>query len=387
MGGLALSLSDPQVITVWEKVLDREIRAHDPLLDPAAGLAGKSMNSLVQHRDALTNGGGTLRIKFRYQLEGRGRQGDEVLKGNEEGYKSTTMDLSVDTLRHAFNVTSPIQDQWVSEDTLEEGRDGLADWGASRLSFALHAHAAGISGITDNAFRLHNTINAINTTTTSYILRPNNKTTDEDLDSNDEFDLDVIRRLAQRVSTIRPKIRPAQTPWGSKYCIFISPAQRASLQKSDSQWYGQMTAALQGGSMKSGVFTRALGQFDDFLLFVSDFVPPGIHSSSGNIISNTARAWVGGAGALTLCFGRGWKVAPGYTPNRWEWIKESEDYQHQQAIAVRTIVGAARPRFQKPGEAFSRENGVLVYSTYADLDGVAAADAYLPWTRAGLTIA
>lgn len=387
MGGLALSLSDPQVITVWEKVLDREIRAHDPLLDPAAGLAGKGMNSLVQHRDALTNGGGTLRIKFRYQLEGRGRQGDEVLKGNEEGYKSTTMDLSVDTIRHAFNVTSPIQQQWVSEDTLAEGRDGLADWAASRLSFALHAHAAGISSITDDAFALHNTINAINTTNTSYILRPNGKTTDEDLDSNDEFDIDQLNRLAQRVTMVRPKIRPAQTPWGPKYCMFISPAQRASLKKSDSQWYGAMSAALQGGDKKSGVFTRALGSFDDFLLFVSDFVPPGINSSSGNIIANTNRAWVGGAGALTLCFGRGWMVAPGYTPNRWEWVKESEDYNHQQAIAVKSIVGASRLRFQKPGESHYRENGVLVLSTYGDLDGVASADAYKPWTDAGLTIA
>lgn len=344
------------------------------------------MNFLVQHRDALTTqAGGTLRIKFRYQLEGRGRQGDEVLKGNEEGYKTNTMDVVCDTIRHAFNVTSPIQQQWVTEDTLVEGRDGLADWAASRLSFSLHAHAAGIDAITDNAFDLHNTIAAINTTNTSYILRPNGKTVDSDLDSNDEFDIDQLNRLAQRVTLVRPKIRPAQTPWGAKYCMFISPEQRASLKKSDSQWYGAMQSALQGGDKKTGIFTRALGSFDDFLLFVSDFVPPGL-TAGGLIQSNTRRAWVGGAGALTLVFGRGWKVAPGYTPNRWQWIREQEDYNHQNAIAVASIVGAKRLRFTKPGESHARENGVLVLSTYADLDGVAAADAYKPWTDAGLTI-
>lgn len=385
MGGLAYNVTDPEVVTKWEQALEREIRPYDPLLDPASGLAGKGMNSLVQHRDALTNGGGTIRIKIRYQLEGRGRQGDEVLKGNEEGYKTNTQDISVDTIRHAFNISSPIQQQWISEDAMAEGRDGLADWAARRLSLSLHAHAAGISSITDNAFALHNTINAINTTGTSYILRPNDRASDDVLTANDDFDIDQLNRLAQRVTMVRPKIRPAQTPWGPKYCMFISPEQRASLKKSDSQWYSAMESSLQGGK-SSGIFTRALGQFDDFLLFVSDFVPPGINSS-GDIVANTRRAWVGGAGALTLAYGRGWKVAPGFTLNRWQWVRESEDYNHQNAIAVASILGASRLRFTKPGESHARENGVLVLATYADLDGVAEADAYRDWTDAGLSIA
>lgn len=387
MGGLAYSVTDNEVRTVWEKTLDREVREQDPLLNPDSGLAGSDMNSLVVQRDELTNGGGTLRIKFRYQLEGRGRAGDEVLKGNEEGYKTSTFDLKVETLRHAFNVTSPIQQQWITEDAMAEGRDGLADWAARRLSFSLHAHACGLSGITDEAYRLHNTINALNST---YILRPNDKSGSgfdaSNLVAADDFDVDAINELAYFVSAVRPKIRPARTPWGPKYPIFISREQRKSLKESDSQWYGAMTAALQGGKLQSGVFTRALGSFDDFIVFVSDFVPPGL-DGSGDIQSNTRRAWAGGAGALTMVFGRGWKVAPGYTPNRWSWVKESEDYDHQNAIAVTSILGAARPRFTRPGEASARENAVVVYETYAPLGPIAAADAYEPWTNAGLVIA
>ena len=379
MSGLAYSIADNEVRTVWENDLDREIRAQDPLLDPDSGLAGTGMNSLVIQRDQLTNGGGTLRIKFRYQLKGRGRAADEVLRGHEEGYETSTFDLKVDTIRHAFNVTSPIQDQWVSEDTLNEGRDGLSDWAGRRLSLAAHAHATGISLITDNAYRLHNTINALNS---EYILRPNNKAAGS-LTSSDQFDIDQLNRVARYVQMVRPKIRPAQTPWGPKYCVFISPEQRESLKKSDSQWYQAMALSLQGGNMKSGVFTRALGSFDDFLLFVSDFVPPGLNLAADKLKANTRRAWVGGAGALSMVFGRGWKVSPDYTLNRWKWVRESEDYDHQHSIAVTSILGVARPRFTRPSEGTARENGVVVIETYADLDGMDSADVYEDWTDTG----
>lgn len=383
MAGLSYSITDNEVRTVWENDLDREIRAMDPILDPENGLAGEGRNSLVIQRDELgQQGGGTLRIKFRYQLKGRGRAGDEVLRGHEEGYETSTFDLKVNTLRHAFAVSSPIQDQWISEDAMEEGIDGLSDWGAKRLGLALHLHATGVSAVTDDAYRLHNTVNALNS---SYILRPNDKAAGA-LTESDSFDIDQLNRVARFVRMVRPKIRPAQTPWGPKYCVFISPEQRESLRKSDSQWYGAMTAALQGGNMKSGVFTQALGSFDNFLLFESDLVPPGLNSGETALKANTRRAWVGGAGALTMVFGRGYKVSPVYTPNRWKWVKESEDYDHQHSIAVNTIVGVARPRFTRPSEGTARENGVVVIETYADLDGMSSADAYEDWTDMGLTI-
>lgn len=382
MGGVSFSVSDSVVRTIWENSLDREVRMQSPLLDPSAGLAGTSKNSLIVQRDELTNGGGTLRIKFRYQLEGDGKAGDEQLKGSEEGYMVSTFDITVDTLRHAVATTSPIQDQWVSEDTLEEGRDALADWAAQRLVFGLHAHATGLP-ITKAAYNLNNTIAALNS---DYIIRPNNRAAGA-LVASDRFDVGLLTKVSRLVKQLAPKIRPAQTPWGPKYCCFISPEQSASLQEDDSQWYSAMQSALQGGMKDSGVFTRALGMWKDIILFEDDFVPPGLNSGETAIQSNTRRAWVGGAGALTLVFGRGWKVAPGYSPNRWQWVRESEDFNHQNAMAAATIVGAKRPRFTRPTESSARENGVIVIETYADLDGLEAADVYRPWTRAGLTIA
>lgn len=381
--GLVINLSDPATVNIWEQTLEREVRARDPLLDPASGLAGKGADALIQQKDQLSDGPGAyVRTKLRYQLTGRGRAGDEVLKGHGEDYKWSTYDVYVNTLRHAFTVSSPIVDQYITEDAAEEGRDGLADWFANRLSLICHAHAAGISLITDEAYRAHNTINAINS---NYIIRPNGKTSAASLTTSDTFDLDLINNAARLVKLLRPKIRPAMTKWGPRYCVFLSPEQVFSLRETNSQWYAQMAFAAQGGHIEdNGLWTHALGQDQGFLFFESDFVPPGI--TGGSLQSNTRRAWIGGAQALFMAYGRGWKVAPGYKLNRFQWSRESEDFNHQHDIAATTIVGVGRPRYTRPGEASARENGIVVIETYADYGGLSATDVLTPWTEAGCTV-
>lgn len=384
MAGLTYDINDPEVVQQWERSLDREVRARDPLLDPSSGLTGSSLNSLIIQKDELTEGPGKLvRSKLRYQLDARGRAQNEQLKGHEEAYLTSTFDTYVHVIRHAVAVSSPIVNQWVTEDTMEESRDGLADWFATRFSFAAHVHAAGISVITDDAYRLNNTINAVNST---YIIRPNGKTAGN-LTSSDTFDIDLINQAARLVKNLRPKIRPAMTKRGPRYCVFLSPEQVFSLRESDSQWFAKMQAAAQGGRIDDNpLYTTALGEDQGFLFFESDFVPPGQNSGDTALQSNTRRAWVGGAGALFLAFGRGYTVDPGYDLNRFQWIRESEDYNFQHQLAAQTIVGVARPRFTKPTESSARENGVLVIETYADYAPQTSAEVFLPWTQAGATI-
>ena len=379
MAGFYVDLTDPETVNVWEETLDREVRAKDPLLDDEAGLAGPGQGSLLQIRDDLsTEAGAFIRTKIRYQLKGRGRAAEEVLKGHEEDYKTATDNIYVNVLRHAFNVASPMAQQFVPEDVANEGRDGLADWAATRLSFGLHAHAAGIGLVTANAYTLNNTIAAVNS---SYIIRPNGKAAGA-LVSGDDFDVDLMNDVAQFVKNVRPKLRPAMTPWGPRFCVFLHPDQVKSLRASNSQWFGNMRAAMQGGRIDDNpIFTRALGEDQGFLFFESDFVPPGLNSGETAFKANTRRAWVGGAQALCLAFGRGWR-GPGYDLNRYQWTRESEDYNHQNAIAVTTIVGAKRPRYQHPSEASARELGVVVVETYADHGTLSAASAFVDWTDA-----
>lgn len=385
MAGQVYSLTDPEVVNTWETDVELETRALDPLLDPENGLAGlDGSGALIFQKDQLVDEPGAfIRMKQAYQLQGRGAAKDRVLKGNEESYKTATQDVYVDTLRHAFAVASPITQQFVPEDVLETGKTLLGDWMAQRISFGLHAHATGADFISLDEYRLNNAISAVNST---YVIRPNAKTAGN-LTTSDTFDVDILNEAAMYVRALRPKILPASTPFGSKFCVFISPAQARDLRKSDTVWFAKMSSAAQGGNIEmNGLYTRYLGQEQDFLIFESDFVPPG-HNSGGTAFKDkTARAWIGGAGALAHAFGRGYRWAPGFAPNRYMWVKDSEDYSHQNSIACATITGAVRRRFQKPGESSAREAGILVLETYADRGNISSADFYRDWIAAGATV-
>lgn len=378
MAGLWFPIDDPQVINTWERELNREVRARDPLFDPAMGFSGKEDSKLIQIKDELTKGpGANIRTKLKYQLEGRGRAGDERLKGHGEAYKTSTFNIYVDTLRHYVETSTPMVDQWVHEDTLEEGRDGLGDWFATRFAFSAHLHATGFNVVTDDAYRLHNTIEAINST---YIVRPNGKTTAQSLTSSDRFDVDLLNTVARHLKLLRPKIRPAMTPRGPRYAVFLSPEQIHDLRRSDSVWFATMQNALKGGVVdENPLLSNALGEWGLFIFYESDVLPPGLHSTADTIVDKTRRAWVGGAQSLVMAFGRG-SAPSGYGLNRYRWDRESEDFGHRNQIAATTIGGIARPRYTKPGEASARENGILVIETYADYGpSLTSAEVYKDW--------
>lgn len=372
-------VTDPRVVTVWERLLDREIRVKDPLFDDKNGFASDKNGSLIQIKDDLKTGpGARIRTKLKYQLEGAGRAGDQTLKGYGEFYKTAVFDIYVDTVRHYVETPSPIMAQWVTEDTMEEGRDGLADWFATRFSFAAHLHAAGINIISNPAFTLNNAVQAFNS---NYILRPNGKAAGA-LDENDVLTYDIVAKAIMKTKLARPKLRPAKTPWGDLYVMFISPEQVNDLRKSDGDWFGLMKASLQGGRIDDNpLWNNALGRYNGVLFMESDLIPPGLNSDGSLLKDKTRRAWIGGASSLFMAFGRGF-APPGYDLNRFRWDREAEDFGHQQQIAATTITGIARPRYQKPGEDSAKEAGIIVVETWADHDATGA-EVYKPWLDAG----
>lgn len=329
------------------------------------------------------DGGKQITMTFGYQDQSRGKTAGQQLIGDTQGLNYDTFDVKIGVLRNGWSVDDGgYSDQVLPWDSAKALAMNAADWAASRLSFAMHAHAAGLSVLTDDAYILYNTINAVSST---HILRPNGKSAGG-LDDGDEFDVDLVEDASLFVTTVEPEIRPAQTPWGDLYCLFIHPEQRRALRKSDKQWYAEMTASLQGGNQKSGVFTRALGIHANFLILESNFVPPGLDSGGTGFQSNSRRAWVGGAGALALAFGKGWNSDPGFDINRWKWIKESHDFDEQRAFGVRTMVGVARPQYTNPNTGLTHEQGAVVIETYADHGQFTAAQAFRRWTDAAPTV-
>ncbi len=379
-----LEIGDPIVQIAWENDIDHEARLRLCLLDDEYGFAGNSSDYLVQLKDDLeTKAGGTIRMSFAYRLKSRGRAGEEVLKGHEDRHRTSNYNLYVNVLRHAVAVDGPMQQQFVSYDALDLSKNLLGIWASERFEFGLHAHAAGISIVTSDVYTLNNDISAINS---SYILRPNGKAAGA-LTSGDVISGDFLNEAKMALNLLRPKMRPARTPFGEKFVCFISNEHERDLRKSDSDFYALMVSAMQGGKVDDNpIFTNMLGCVHDIVFFKSDFVPPGLNSGGTKLKDKTRRAWIGGAGALAMGFGRGWS-APPYGKNRFQFISDSEDYNFQKQIAVQTIVGATRPRFTDPATSTVHENGVLVLETYADYgSNFSSSTVYSDWIDAGCTV-
>lgn len=379
-----LSYGDPEVVLQWERGIDIEARLRLALMDEEYGFASSSEDSVVVLKDGLaTNAGGSIRSYFAYQLDSPGRAKDEQLENFEDRHRTSTFDIKVDVLRNAVAVDTPMYQQMVQYDTLETSKKLLGDWFAQRIEFGLHAHAAGLSIITKDAFNLNNTITALQST---HIYRPNGKAAGA-LTSGDILTVDVFNDVQMLLNLLRPKIRPASTPFGPKYVMFISPEQARDLRKSDSVWFQIMQSAIQGGQINDNpIFNNMLGAVHDILLYVSDMTPPGLNSGGTKIKSKTRRAWIAGAGALSLAFGRGWAPPP-FAMNRYQWDSNSQDYGHRKTIAASTIIGAARPYFTDPKTSTVHEQGVIAVETYADYPTqLTDSLVYKQWIDAGCSV-
>lgn len=373
---LRVDPSNPQFQIAWARKVEAEIAPKDVLLDPQAGLLGE--NSVVVERSEVLKGGGReIRVPYVYQTKSRGKTAGQQLINDLRGLDFDSFSVYIGVLREAWGIDDGgMTDQGLSFEAAQRMAENAADWAATRLSFALHAHAGGITPITDDAYDLYNTITA-----PTYIVRPNDGVAGS-LDSSHRLDVDAIKDVQQLVKTVRPKIRPAKTPWGEKYVMCIHPDQTRSLQESDSVWFASMLASLQGGNQKSGVFTRVLGEFQDFLLLESDFVPPGLNAATTSFKANTRRAWVGGAGALNLAFGRGWSGDPGFSPTKWKLITEEHDLGEVKAFGIRSMLGAAKPTFTDPRTSSNHDQAIVVVETWADHGTLTAATAFSDWTDA-----
>lgn len=377
-------ISDAEVVTQWETGVDIEARLRLALLDDEYGFAGEGEDNLVVLKDDLTTkAGGTIRQHFAYQLRSQGRAKDEQLVNFEDRARTSTFDVKVDVLRNAVAVESPMFQQWVNFNLLETSKRILGDWMATRFELGMHAHAAGISLITKDAFNLNNSIAALQS---RYIVRPNGKTAGG-LTSGDILNVDFVNQMLRRLNLLRPKIRPASTPFGPKYVMFLPSECIHDLRKSDSDWWELMTAAIKGGEVDGNpIFNNLLGSVHDVLFYKSDLVPPGINSAGTKIKSKTRRPWLAGAGGLTLAFGRGDRPS-GYGVNRFSWDMDTQDYGFRKMVACSTIVGAARPYFTDPLDSRVHEKGVIVGEVYADYDtGLTDAEVYVDWIDAGLSV-
>lgn len=343
MAKTAYPVNHPLAVKHWAPDLMKESLKKTQ----AMKFMGKTSNSLCQMKMELEKeAGDRIRFGIRYQLEGDGVIGDEVLEGNEEALVTFHDDILIDQSRHAVRSDGKMSEQRVPFNVRSEARDGLADWWADKIDTAFFNQLAGNSGVTNGTKIGHNTPTAPDSE--HWII--SNQGTEASLGSSNIFTLGAIDIMIEKAETLKIPIRPLDLGQGQKkYVLFMHPYQITQMRTNTAtgQWLDIQKAAMSGGQVtRSPIFTGAQGEYNNVVIHSSTRVP--------SVVANTRRAIFCGAQALAMAYGQG---SGGSVP--YSWKEELFDYGNSLGVAAGAIWGLKKVRFN------SSDIATIVLSTYA----------------------
>lgn len=313
---------------------------------------GEGSDSLIQVKNEFKKGGGdTLNYTLRMQLSGAGVSGDGTLEGNEEPLTTYVDSLQINQLRHAVRSAGRMTEQRIPWSIREEARAALTDWWADRWDTSFFNQMAGYTPQTDLRFTGMNAVTAPTT-----VIRPTGAN-DQALGSSNIFTLSLIDSAVAAAKMASPLLRPLRIRGEERWAMFLHPYQVRDLRTNTStgQWLDIQKAAMQGGELDDNpIRTGALGMYNGAVLYESRRVPMGVNSSTGASISTVRRAFLCGAQAAVMGFGKGYD-----STTSMDWVEERFDYQNQLGVSAGSIFGLKKARFN------SLDFSTIVVSTYA----------------------
>ncbi len=342
-------VNHPLAVKVWSKKLWHEA------LKSTMGykFSGKSTDNMIVLKEELSKGAGdTVYQGLRMRATGAGIQGDGTLEGNEEALTTHRDSLIINQLRHAVRTDGRMSEQRVLFDVREEARMALQDWYAERIDESWFNQLAGNTGQGDTRYTGNNATTA---PTSDRIVYADNRVSEADVESasvSTTMNLKWIDYAIEKAKTTAPRMRPITVDGQKKWVCFLHPYQVTDLRTSTAtgQWLDIQKAAMQGGKISGNpIYTDALGEYHNTILFESEFVP--------SVTTGVYRAIFCGAQAATMAFGQE------NSPNKMTWVEEMFDYQNQFGVAAGMIWGVKKSVFN------SQDFATIVIATHAVAHG------------------
>jgi len=335
MAGYSAVTGDPLAVKLWSKKVSVEALKQTWVFK----FMGRDDNSLIQIYDETSKSAGDrIRVPLRRLINGRGVQDGETLENKEEKLVFYYDDLYIRQLRHATRNIGRFTGQLVPFSVREHMRPTLQDWHADRIDTWFFNQICSNTVQTD-------TIYTGNQATTSadddhIIIAGGNTAWSMSNTTTCKFTLTLIDVAVERAKTLEVPIRPIMIGGEAKYVMFLHHYQVTDMKGSTAtnQWFDIQKAAMQGGAVTNNpIYTGALGEYNGVILHASNRVP--LFSTSAGGANTGCQAVLCGAQAAGLAYGR----EDG--PERYNWTEEYFDYQNEFGVAVDTIAGLKKLRF------------------------------------------
>lgn len=355
MAEYSRAVGDNETVKAWSNKLAREaLKATMFSKFIAQGDDEEGSSLVVMKQDLSKSAGDRVRLTLAMQGNGAGKTSGETLEGSEESAVTYTDDLVIEMLRHAYKTEDVMTPQRVNFDVRNLAKNTLRDWFADRMDTWFFNQLCGNTVQTDTKYT---GLNATLAPDSAHLLRAGAQANDQSLSSSHPIKLQHIEVMVNMARQATPAIKPIKTKGGEYYVLFIHEDQATSLRTDYStagNWFDLQKARLQGGEGDdNGIFTGALGIYNNTIIHTSTRIPLGIHSGTGAAVASTRRAVFCGAGALLCAFGKA-------SPNgRMDWIEKMFDYDQYYGVSARMVGGMKKTRFN------SADYATITLATYA----------------------
>jgi N4-gp56 family major capsid protein len=345
--------NDANTVKLWSKMVtaaEREYLEIKPLM-------GDTPNSVIYVKTDLSEKrGDRVTFNLRKRLTQDGKTEGERAEGNGESLSFFTDNLYINELLGIVGNSGvdSIDQQRVQFDLREQGKEGLGEWWAERMSVSFFNQVCGNVAISDTKY---SGMNATIAPSSTRIIRPNGRTTDQSIDSNDPFTLDLIDRMVTKAKIGSNRVRPIKIGGKSKYIVYLHPAQVEDLRTNSAsgQWQAIRQAAMQGGEItENDIYTGALGEHNSCILRESQDVTKGCNSSTSAAVDNTRRAVL--LGAQSACMANK-KYKNGELV---KWNEEQFDHGREVEMTAFKVWGLKKVVYD------SADFGTIVCTTYSD---------------------
>lgn len=305
------------------------------------------------------------------RLSGNGVTGDDELEGNEEQQSSYSEQCAIDQIRHAVRTKGKLDEQKVTYDMIEEGRELLRTWMSEFLARQLFLKLGGVTNTT-----LVDTEGVVYSARAAWSNTPDfipdadeaagvgnrylcaNSSGTASLTANDKLTLDLVTKAATKAKLASPKIQPLKTKKGEPFYVMYVHSLQARDLRISSDWKDAQAQARERGE-DNPLFNGALGYWSNILLLENEYVPWLDVSVAGNSFrgAGTGTDCAVDAARALLC-GRQAALWSECSNPKSITVK-TFDYGNKTGVAAGFIGGAQKAMFN------SKEFGVIAVDTAA----------------------
>jgi len=294
-------------------------------------------------------------------LTGGGVTGTSTLEGNEEAQSYYAHRVVVNQKRNAVRIP------WMAEQRapfalMQEAKPALTTWLAQTVEDDIFTALSTINGVTygsaseaqKDAWAADNADRVLYGAAVSNNSSNDNSASLANVDgTNDILNVEQIS-LAKRLATLAsPKIRPIRIQNGEEFFVLFAHPYCIRDLKNSSAWQAAQRDAMPRGT-DNPIFTGMAGIWDGVIIKETPKVLllSGVGAASINVAMNSL------CGAQALLF------AQGGTPKGFvtDLVEEEFDYGDKTGVAIRSIYGIEKARFQTNATNACQHGVVSVFS-------------------------